>query len=71
MCDLCVTSLRVPNATMQSLLLLRAMDCFACARNDGANLVGRTLSLQTVQPHRRSSSLPRLRGEGGAKRRVG
>jgi hypothetical protein len=58
MCELCVTSLRGANATKQSLLLLRAM-------------VGRTLSLQTVQPHRRSSSLPRLRGEGGAKRRVG
>jgi hypothetical protein len=35
-----------------------SMDCFASVRNDGANLIVRALSLRTVQPHRRSSSLP-------------
>jgi hypothetical protein len=34
---------------------------FRCARNDGANLIVPAPSLPTIQPHRRSSSLPRLR----------
>ena len=64
MCELCVTSLRGANATKQSLLLLRAMDCFDCARNDGANLVGRAIVAYSATAS--AVFIPPICGEGGA-----
>jgi hypothetical protein len=46
-----------------------SMDCFACARNDGANLIVRAVIADSTAAS--AVVIPPTCGEGGAKRRVG